>query len=762
MGTTEATRTRFIEPGPVAIVRATDLGTVEVQKLGNLYLLTDALGDVASDARGLGLYDGDTRILSCAQLWIDGARPVLLQAAAGGTFRGMVRMTNTSGERPTDERRTDEEAHPLDELVGRTLDISRERVLARGALEERLRIVNHGERDVTVRVELGLGADAADIFEVRGYPRPARGTLRPVAVTPTRATFAYDGLDARRRSTYIAFSEAATTVGPASDAAGVRPPNGASVVFGWEMAIARGEAADVRWTVWSELSGPDGSSRAGEATVAEPFADPPRVSADYGAAADASWRRGLTTIETDHPLLSRIVRRSEADLGLLMNEGPGPGDRYMAAGVPWFTTLFGRDALITAFQTLAVRPQLAVETLTVLASLQATEHDDRRDAEPGKILHELRTGELARTGELPHTPYYGSIDSTPLWLMLLGATFDWTGDRGLVDRLWPNVLAALDWIDRSGDRDSDGLVEYERRSPDGLLHQGWKDSSDAIRDQSGRRARGPIALAEVQGYVFDAKRRIAGLARSRNETALAGRLDREAEVLRRRFEEAFWSNDLGCYVLALDGDKRPVGALGSNAGHCLWSGIVDPERARIVADALVSPAMFTGWGIRTYAAGQDGYNPIGYHTGSVWPHDTAIAAAGLRRYGLDDAASRVADAIFDAAGRFPDARLPELFCGFDREAEAGPVAYPVACSPQAWAAGSPFLLLQTVLGLRARSDRGVLEVERPSLPAGVGHVRLVGLRVGAAVIDLEFRRDGRDTPVEVTRTDGDLTVTIAA
>jgi glycogen debranching enzyme len=428
--------------------------------------------------------------------------------------------------------------------------------------------------------------------------------------------------------------------------------------------------------------------------------------------------------------------------------------------VPWFSTLFGRDALITAFQALAVRPRLAVETLTTLAAYQATEDDPTRDAEPGKILHELRTGEMARNGELPHTPYYGSVDSTPLWLVLLGATYDWTGDAALVDRLWPHALAALDWIDHHGDRDGDGFVEYERRSDRGLVNQGWKDSSDAIRDRHGREAVTPIALAEVQGYVFDAKRRLATLARMRGDEVLATRLERDAETLRQRFEDAFWVEDQRYYAMALDGDKHPADAIGSNAGQCLWTGIVAPDRARDVVDHLLRPAMFSGWGIRTYATGQPGFNPIGYHTGTVWPHDTSLIAAGFKRYGFHDASNRLAGQMLEAAQRFPDYRLPELFCGFDRTEATTPVPYPVACSPQAWAAGASFLFLETMLGLRAHADRQELELANPHLPDWLGKVTLTDLQVGEASVDLLFHRWRGTTSAEVLRKTGDLAVTV--
>ncbi len=484
------------------------------------------------------------------------------------------------------------------------------------------------------------------------------------------------------------------------------------------------------------------------------------MSADEGTAAYHAWQRGTTAISSDHELFNLVVARSVADLRLLVNEGPGEDQRYVAAGVPWFTTLFGRDAIISALQSIAFRPQLAVETLGVLAAYQATEVDDWRDAEPGKILHELRTGEMARSGELPHTPYYGSVDSTPLWLILLGQTYDWTGDRALVDRFWPNALAALEWIDRYGDRDGDGFVEYERRSERGLLNQGWKDSSDAIRDRHGVIAEPPIALAEVQGYVFAAKRAMASLARLRGEDELAVRLDQEAGVLHERFEAAFWIEDERYYAMALDRDKRPADAIGSNAGHCLWSGIVSPERAGDVVDRILGPSMTSGWGIRTYAAGQPGYNPIGYHTGTVWPHDTSLIAAGMKAYGFDEAANTLIGAILEAAQRFPDYRLPELFCGFDRDESNLPVPYPVACSPQAWAAGSSFLFLSTMLGLRPHADRRELELLHPFLPDWLGKVTLTNLRIGEASVDLLFHRWRGTTSAEVLRKVGDVGVTI--
>ena len=371
-------------------------------------------------------------------------------------------------------------------------------------------------------------------------------------------------------------------------------------------------------------------------------------------------------IRSDHELLDRTLARSVADLHALHNDGPETGEQYLAAGIPWFATLFGRDSIIAALETVAFIPSLAVSTLEVLARLQATTDDPWRDAEPGKILHELRTGEMARAGETPHSPYYGSIDSTPLWLILLGETHAWTGDDGLVDRLWPHALAALAWIETSGDLDGDGFLEYQRRSPLGLRNQGWKDSGDAIRHTDGALAEGPIALAEVQGYAYAARRAMARLARHRGDDQLGARLDVAADELRLRFDAAFWVPAIGFYAMALDGDKRPVATITSNPGQALWSGIVPPERAERVTARMLEPDLFSGWGIRTYAAGQPGYNPVGYHSGSVWPHDNALTAAGFKWAEAADGANTIAGRLIEAAQWFPDLRLPELFCGYDR------------------------------------------------------------------------------------------------
>jgi glycogen debranching enzyme len=742
---------RFLEPVVRPIVKATDLGSVQVLKQGNLFLLTDPFGDVHPDTRGLGLYEGDTRRLSCSILRINGQRPVLLQASAGGNYTGSIHLTN-----PRLERNPADKVRPEDALASQKLGIGRHRLLTGSVLQERVQVVNYAEERREVELELELAADAADIFEVRGWTRAARGSHLPIATRPDRVTFRYDDLDGVRMATHLAFSEPVVDAGPVDpDVAGSAHAGWIRLCWRWELAT--GEARELRWLGWtSERAAP----APGEDVDGDIFPDPPAVDEDRVAASYRAWNDSFADIATDNELFNLAIARSAGDLRLLINEGPRPDERYVAAGVPWFTTLFGRDSLITSYQALAVRPQIAIDTLETLAALQSTEDDPERDMEPGKILHELRTGEMARTGETPHRPYYGTVDATPLWLILLGATFDWTGDRSLVDRLWPNALRALDWIDRYGDRDGDGFVEYERRTPRGLLNQGWKDSSDGIRDREGRLAETPIALAEVQGYVYDAKRRMAGLARIRGERKLATRLDAEAETLRERFEEAFWSEDQQFYAMALDGSKRQADAIGSNAGQCLWTGIVSPERAQRVIARLSEPDMYSGWGIRTYAAGQVGYNPIGYHTGSVWPHDVSLIAAGFKRYGFHDEANRLCGRVFEASQHFADFRLPELFCGFDRDVSPVPVAYPVACSPQAWAAGSVFLFLETMLGLRPNAAAHELELARPELPDWLSKVTVKNLRVGDEDVDLLFHRWRGGTSAEVIHKSPDLAVTI--
>jgi glycogen debranching enzyme len=766
-----AAATVQLPPPHPTIVPATDLGGVGVLKHGNLYFLSDPFGDVHPDSRGLGLYDLDTRVLSCAILRLNGARPILLRAQSAASHLSTIQLTNPELRRDQTLKQGSGEA-----LSMRSLSLTRRRWVA-GGLAERLAVTNYSAAAQSITLELELDADAADIFEVRGRRRAERGTYRPIEITPESVVFAYDGLDGLRRRTLVSFSPAEVSAVPEDG----RPGEHGSVLVRWTFDVEAGGHSGVRWEVASDLAPAPGPKRPAEATPtrlarsvageqaeadaavagraasgAAAVADPAIAASEYDA-----WHGECARIRSDGELLDLALQRSVADLRLLRNDGPSRGEHYVAAGVPWFTTLFGRDSIITSLQVLPFMPHIARETLRVLADWQATEDDPERDMEPGKILHELRVGELARTGELPHRPYYGSVDSTPLWLVLLHETYRWTGDLDLVRSLWPNALAALEWMDRYGDRDGDGFVEYERRNPVGLLNQGWKDSGDAIRHVDGSIAVAPIALVEVQGYVYDAKRRMSELAERLGDRALSRHLAAEAEELRTRFDEAFWMPDANFYAIALDGQKRQVGTIGSNPGQCLWSGIVPAERVDAVVNRLIDPSMDCGWGIRTYAAGQPGYNPVGYHTGTVWPHDNALIAAGMKRMGRHDAADRIATRIFEAAQHSPDFRLPELFCGFDRALAEVPVPYPVACSPQAWSAATPLSLLQTMLGMHADAARGVLELNRPHLPAWLGKVTVHDLRVGERSVDLLFHRwRGNTTSAEVLRRDGPLELVI--
>ena len=754
-----------LPPPHPTIVPATDLGGVGVLKHGNLYLLSDAFGDIHPDSRGLGLYDLDTRVLSCAVLRVNGVRPTLLRGQVASNHISSIQLTNPELRRDPGMKQAGDSP-----LARRALAISRRRWIA-GGLAERIEVTNYSGHDQEVDLELEFDVDSADIFEIRGYPRTGRGELEPIEATDHSLLFTYRGRDKLVRRTWLEFTPA--EVGPGQAEGSVRVK--------WTLEIASGARGEISWEARTDLQALSGRGVHREETptrLAQAMSDaehggngtgdardllrtlavgePADAEAEYGA-----WNDRCARIRSDGELLDLAVKRSIADLRLLQNDGPKPGEHYLAAGIPWFTTLFGRDSIITALQVLPFMPDVARRTLQVLADWQATEDDPDRDMEPGKILHELRTGEMARTGELPHRPYYGSVDATPLWLVLLEETYRWTGDLELVRSLWPNALAALEWIDTSGDRDHDGFVEYERRTTAGLANQGWKDSGDSVRHRDGAIALAPIALVEVQGYVYDAKLRMAHLARRLGDGALADRLSAEAAALRSHFDAAFWMEDRGFYAMALDAEKRQVGTIASNPGHCLWSGIVPSERVDQVVTRLLDPAMDSGWGVRTYASGQPGFNPVGYHTGSVWPHDNSIIAAGMKRAGRHEAADRIASRMFEAAQHSPDFRLPELFCGFDRGAADIPVPYPVACSPQAWAAATPLFLLQTMLGMRANAADRILELDRPHLPSWLGKVTVHDLQVGDQSVDLLFHRwRGSTTSAEVLRRSGSLELVI--
>lgn len=694
-----------------------------VLKHDDTFAVFDRLGDIHRIGAGeQGLYHTGTRFLSQFEVMINGLRPMLLYSS--------VREDN--GLFTTDL--TTPDCYDGDRLVVHkgTVHLFRAKVLWDGGCHEHLRVGNFGVEPVEITLELRYACDFADIFEVRGFHRARRGTPIPTRLTDAETVVGYEGLDRVRRYTTIACR-----------------PNPTSLTADrilYRLQIAPHSETNIHISTTCGVEGPR----------------PRRLSyLEALHAAEGSLeahRRRTCSIVTSNEQFNDWINRSLADVGMLTTETAfGP---YPYAGVPWYSTPFGRDGLITALQTLWIDPALARGVLAYLAAFQADRVDSASDAEPGKILHETRSGELAALGEIPFGRYYGSIDSTPLFVVLAGAYFERTGDYEFVRGLWPNIERALAWIDRYGDRDGDGFVEYARRTDAGLINQGWKDSEDAVFHQDGRLADGPIALCEVQGYVYRAKQHAANLAQLFGESARAVSLRSEAELLARRFESAFWSEEIGSYVLALDGEKRPCRVRTSNAGQVLWSGLPDADRAARVTRTLFDQASFSGWGIRTVAADAARFNPMSYHNGSIWPHDNSLIAMGLAHYGHKIEAVMVLEALFEAT-RFLDLhRLPELFCGFVRRAGEGPTLYPVACSPQAWASASPFYLLEACLGLSFNASERRLRFAHPILPRSITRLEIRHLTLGAATIDLAFERHDRDVGVNVLRKTGELDVSV--
>jgi glycogen debranching enzyme len=719
--------------GPVELrgapaIRAEAREELLVIKDGELFLCARTDGDVAAgQASGEGFYAYDTRYLSEIRLQVGDVPPVALSYAAVDD-RAIVDSTNAALRR-----------RGLPEVPQQSLSISRELMIAAGRLYYRVRVFNFLREPVSTSISLSLAGDFADIFEVRGGPRrEARGHALAPKQIERGIVLAYVGEDEVFRESVIELDPPPARVELGSDRVQAR----------WEAVLEPRVPVTVLMTVEPSIGGRRRPRRRMERAAAEL------------ERASAEWESRCTRISSDNELFEGLTAKSRRDLRALTM--PAPGGRIVSAGIPWYVAPFGRDALVTAGEAMLLNPDLARDALGVLAKLQASEDDPWRDAEPGKIMHELRVGELAGAGIVPHTPYYGTVDATPLFLMCAADYYSWTGDLETLRALRPALDAALTWIDKFGDRDGDGFVEYERRSPGGLLNQGWKDSRDSIVHADGSLAEGPIALVEVQGYVYRAKFTIADVYAALGDEEVAQRLRGEAQRLREAFDEAFWNPAEGTFALALDGRKRQVASVASNPGHCLYCGIVEPHRAGAVAERLMAPDMFCGWGVRTLSSGCPAFNPMSYHNGSVWPHDNAIVAAGLKRYGHDNAVRRIAGALFDVAGGARDFRLPELYCGFDRSDRAAVVAYPVACIPQAWAAAAPFLLIQAMLGISADAPAKGLRIERPVLPDWLGEIRLERLRVGEAAVTLEFKRDGRVTGFALLEQDGELNVTLAA
>ena len=690
-------------------------------KHGDTFAVVDSHGDIgASGGAQDGIFHSDTRYLSRFELLLNGMQPLLL----GSNLRddnSVLTIDLTNPDIFFDGQLV---------LSKDTLHIVRTMFLWRGCAYQRFDIRNHGDVRIMFSLSLTFDNDFADLFEVRGMHRARRGKSE-IHCHPDagRVEIVYDGLDGRRRRSVLAFE----------------PPPAVlhNNIASYRLDLMPGERRTV--CLRAECSG-DVQSRYRNFVRSMMAAAHELKSATRLAAAAA----------TSNEILNQMLCRSVADLYMLMTQTPqGP---YPYAGIPWYSTTFGRDGIITAMQMLWCDPTIARGVLRRLAAYQAKENDPNRDAQPVKILHEMRAGEMAALGEIPFGLYYGSVDSTPLFVLLVGLYFERTGDIATLQELWPNVESALGWIDAYGDIDGDGFVEYQRATERGLANQGWKDSQDAVFHADGQLAEGPIALAEVQGYVYAAKLYAARCARRLGEETRARDLDLQAQRLRRHFDSAFWCDSIGTYTIALDGKKHPCLVRTSNAGQVLFSGIAKPERAAMVAKGLMEPRFFSGWGIRTVALDETRYNPMSYHNGSIWPHDNSLIAIGLRHYGFTDAVDRIFAGMLHAASYMEFQRLPELFCGFRRRRNRGPTLYPVACSPQAWSAATPFALLGTLLGLEFDAEAREIRLRNPHLPPFIEELTIKGLRLGDSAVDLCLHGRRDDISLRILRNDGNIRV----
>ncbi len=673
-----------------------------VLKYGRMFFVFDRLGDVQTSGLGEeGLFYDGMRHLSALSLNLWNARPLLLSSTvATNNFLFTADLANL-------------DVFSDGELVipRGTLHLVRTRFLWRDSCFEKLMFNNHGLEELEVPVRIGFDGDFTDIFEVRGTARERKGRRLKDQIQGSSVILSYEGLDRVMRQTCIR-----------SGAPGLRVSESG---LEFELALRPKEKVTVEIEICCSADGAQNSIGYPEALSSARFEL-------------AEMSRAFPEITSSNSRFSDWMARSISDLEMMI--AGNPEKNYPYAGVPWFSTVFGRDGIITALQTLWLNPSIAKGVLEFLAASQADQIDSVADSEPGKILHEMRRSEMANLGEVPFGRYYGSVDATPLFIMLAGAYFDRTADRVLLEKLWPHIQRALTWIDQYGDVDGDGFVEYARHSHKGLVQQGWKDSNDSIFYADGKIAEPPIALCEVQGYVYAAKLAAARLTRVLGDVKGCCELEVQAETLRTKFEEQFWCNDLGTYALALDGRKRPCKVRASNAGHCLYTGIASPERARRVVETLMSADSFTGWGIRTVACTESRYNPLSYHNGSIWPHDNSVIASGMAKYGAKKKAGEVLLALLDLSSEVELRRLPELFCGLQRRPNEGPTLYPVACSPQAWAAAAPFLILEGCLGISVQADRGRIVFDRPFLPEGIPQLSIRGLRCGKVAADLLLER----------------------
>jgi glycogen debranching enzyme len=689
---------------------------------GNTFMVTDLRGEIHPHAEE-GLFAHDTRFVSAYRLTINQAEWLLLSSSNLSYYAAGFEFVNPAIQ--TADR----------DLPERTIGLSLVRSVAQ-AVEETWTVANYGLEQARFYLELMIRSDFADIFEVRSHAYVRRG-------------HSHTEWDSRRRTLETIYTQqdfrrcCRLEIGACDSA-----PQYANGRLYFEIALAPGE----RWRAHSIIQ-LIGGEEPGE--PAQPEAEKRRQADER----QARWYTTATRLSSGNEDVYRAYRQAVEDLGALRLEDDDASDQTWipAGGIPWYATIFGRDSLIVALQSMMVHPGFGVGTLFKLAQLQANAVDDWRDAQPGKIPHELRSGELAHFHTIPHTPYYGTADATPLYLIVLHETWLWTGDHALLERHRDTAERCLGWIDTYGDLDGDGFQEYLSRSSRGLANQGWKDSGDAVVYPDGTRVDPPIALCELQGYVYDAKRRMAEVFEALGEPGRATALREQAAELKQRFEAAFWDEDEGIYCFGLDARKQPIRTVVSNAGHCLWSGIAGDQRAARVVRRLMQEDMWSGWGLRTLSAHHRAYNPHSYHRGSVWPHDNGIIAAGFKRYGFATEAGRLARDIWEAASVFDSYRLPELYAGLPRAESSFPAQYLGANIPQAWAAGTIFHLLRTLLGLRADAPNGRLYVH-PTLPHWLPDLTIDGLVCGPARLTIHFWRVGEESHWKVVEQAGTIDV----
>ncbi|WP_280772005.1 amylo-alpha-1,6-glucosidase [Salipaludibacillus daqingensis] len=671
-----------------------------VIKEDDLFLLTDEKGNIPENhPYGPGLYSKDTRFLSKFDLKINDEEPILLSSNADESFFAEMILTNPHMEE-----------NGVVKLWRESIEMKRKRFIYGGVLYESVQVKNYNPKKTSFEISFHLDADFKDMFIVRGFQNGTVGQKEETKVDENGLAIRYLGADDVKRSLNVKWNFSP-----------IRTTEEGDVYFAF--SLEHGEEKTISLTVMPTVDGEESEVFSHEDALSQ-------LMNSY-----KKWNESSTKVSTNHPQLQRLIDRGLTDLRVLLTDlGYG---KFPVAGLPWFGVPFGRDSLIAALQILPFNPEVAKGTLKTMASEQGTKKDSWRDEEPGKIMHEMRFGELANTGQIPFTPYYGTIDATPLFLVLLSEYMKWTGDMNLFNELEGNVEAALNWIDEYGDRDGDGFVEYHQEAAKGIANQGWKDSGDSIVHRNGELGETPIALSEVQGYVYHAKKSMADIYDLIGRTDKAEKLTADAAALKSRFEKSFWMEDQQFYALALDKEKNQVGTVTSNPGHVLLSGMLDSDKTKAVSDMLVSNKMYSGFGIRTMGEGEAGYNPISYHNGTVWPHDNSVIILGMSKTNNQKQAAKAMEGLIHSADSFEYDRLPELFCGYEAKGKA--VNYPVACSPQAWAAGTPLLFVQAMLGLFPNALDKTITIN-PLLPDGVDELKIENMRIGDGQLSLMVKK----------------------